>query len=217
MITAQMLRDLEQDPAVKKNYAAAGSWGQHKIVFLPVVVLIFSAFALYFFYDLSKTDSSYSTYTMVCGALVLLSIVAIALIQKSAKQQVINNIASVPVCIAKKVYGNDSNGIYYCIYTTGNKRHDLAFIDAIANKIFNIDHEPEAASYKREIDRIFSVQFANTNSAAVPLPTGFTEGEQVYQKQFATAPIASVTTANDGKFAVLAFNGTSVPVLKEAL
>lgn len=217
MITTQTLHDLEQNSTLKKNYAAAGSWGQSKIVFLPVVVLIFSAFALYFFYDLSKTDSSYSTYAMVCGALILISIVAIALIQKSAKQQVINNIASVPVCVAKKIYGNDTNGIYYCIYTTGSKRHDPAFIDAIANKIFNIDQEPEAASYKREIDRLFSVKFADTNSVAVLLPTGFTEGEQVYQKQFATDTLTAVTKENDGKFAVLAFNGLSVPVLKEAI
>jgi len=39
----------------------------------------------------------------------------------------------------------------------------------------------------------------------------------VYQKQFATANLTAVTKENDGKFAVLAFNGLSVPVLKEAL
>jgi hypothetical protein len=216
-LTSQVLNDFEQNIALKTKYAAAGSWGQRKIVFLPVVVLIFSAFALYFFYDLSKTDASYSTYSLICGALILIAIVSIALIQRSAKQQVLANIASIPVCVAKKVYGNDENGIYYCIYTTGSKRHDITFIDAIAAKIFNIDNEPDVAPFKREIDNLFRVKFASTNGAAVLLPVGFTAGEQVYQKQFSTAQLGPALAENDGKFAVLAFNAVSVPVLKEAL
>lgn len=152
ILSSQALNDLEQNTALKKNYATAGSWGQNKLMFLPIVILVFSAFALYFFYDLSKRDASYATYSMVCGALILGSIVAIALMQKSAKKKILENIASVPVCIAKKVYGNDDTGVYYCIYTPGSKRHDIAFIDAIADKIFNIDGEPDVQLRKRSLN-----------------------------------------------------------------
>lgn len=210
IITNQTLENLEQDSELKKKYAGAGSWGQNKLVFLPVVTLIMSAFGLYFFYDLAKTDSSYTTWAIGCGIVLLLSLIAIAVIQRNAKKQVLANISSVPVCVAKKIYGNDQTGVYYCIYTKGNKRHDISFIDTIADKIYNIDNEPDP-QIKKAITNLFSVKFADTNSAAVPLPITFTEGEQVYQKQFSTANLKT----EDGKFAVLAFNQTSVPVIKQ--
>lgn len=211
ILTSQALNDLEQNTAIKKNYAMAGSWGQNKLMFLPIVILVFSAFSLYFFYDLSKRDATYSTYSLVCGALILVSIVAIALMQRSAKKKILENIASVPVCIAKKVYGNDDTGVYYCIYTNGNKRHDIAFIEAIANKIFTIDSEPDA-QLRKEINKLFEIKLANTNGPAVLLPERFTSGEKVYQKQFATTNLSQIIAENDGKFAVLDFNGVAVPV-----
>ncbi|MGO4292457.1 hypothetical protein [Chitinophaga sp. RAB17] len=213
ILTSQALNDLEQNTALKKTYASAGSWGQNKLMFLPIVILVFSAFALYFFYDLSKRDASYSTYSLVCGALILLSIVAIAVMQNKAKKKILENIVSVPVCIAKKVYGNDDTGVYYCIYTNGSKRHDIAFIEGIADKIFNIDQEPDAA-LRKKINNLFEVKLANTNAPAVLLPEQFTGGEKVYQKQFATTALSHVVAENDGKFAVLDFNGVAVPVMK---
>ncbi|HEY9260872.1 hypothetical protein [Chitinophaga sp.] len=213
ILTSQTLEDLEQNTALKKTYAAAGSWGQNKWMALPIVILVFAAFALYFFYDLSKRDDSYSIYSLVCGTLILPAIIAIALMQRGAKKKILENITSVPVCVAKKVHGNDETGVYYCIYTNGNKRHDIAFIDAMADKIFHIDSEPDA-QLRKEINKLFEVKLANTNAPAVLLPERFTAGEQVYQKQFSTMVVSQVMLENDGRFAVLDFNGVAVPITK---
>lgn len=89
-----------------------------------------------------------------------------------------------PISIAKKVYGNDAQNIYYCIYSTGEMRHDSDFINHIAEKIFAIPTNTKD-KVAREILNLFKIDFANPGEFAKKLPLAFTEGVQVWRRQFA--------------------------------
>ncbi|UIR57539.1 hypothetical protein LZQ00_06890 [Sphingobacterium sp. SRCM116780] len=218
LFTKDILEKLERNSEIKKKYAVLGSWGQNKVVYLPTILGLFSAAGIYPIYDLSKTDSSFNTYLYICVIVAIICLIAVIFIQKDAKKKVIENIENVPVCIAKKVYGNDNAEIYYGIYTTGNKRHDLDFIESIADKIFNIDQEQDE-KLKRKIKNMFGEKFAQPNSMSILLPSAFTEGENVYQGQFSflhfSKEVKDIIENNNDKFIVIAFNDINAQLLRQ--
>jgi len=219
IFTEDTLKKLENNSEIKKKYAGAGSWGQNKIVYLPTLLGVFSAAGSYFMYELSKMDNSYNIYIYACLVVAVICVVAVVQIQKNAKKKVLASIENVPVCIAKKVYGNDNAEIYYGIYTTGNRRHDIDFIESIADKIFNIDSEPDG-KLKRKIRNMFGEKFASPNALSILLPTAFTYGENVYQGQFRFQHIGqemkNVISENNDQFIVVAFNDTNAQQLRRA-
>jgi hypothetical protein len=217
IFTSELLNRLEGNAELKKAYAAEGSLGHNRLVILPVVVGFIAAFIGYFFYDLGKTDPAYQTYAIICGVLILICIVAVIVIQANAKKHVLGNLDDVKVCLAKKIYGNDTTGAYYSIYTTGNKRHDADFIEVIADNIFNIYEEPDD-SVRAEIDKLFREDFEGLHVAPVQLPVAFTYGEVVYRKEFKLSALQSDMKQNlienNDKFIVLAYNNANTVLLK---
>jgi len=215
--TTELLSRLEQNNDLKRSYATMGSMGQNKLVILPVVLGFLSAFAAYFFHDLSKTDPAYSTYTMVSVAFIVVCIIAVIVIQAGAKKKVLQNPDDVKVCLAKKIYGNDQTDVHYGIYTVGDKRHDSNFIENIAEKIFDIEEEQDP-QIKRQIQTLFAPKMEGVNATPTLLPIDFTEGEKVYQKEFNlryTDDRMKQDIEDSGdKFVVLSFNNISVQVLK---
>lgn len=220
LLTREVLQKLESNSEIKKKYAGAGSWGQNKIVYLPTILGVISACAAYFMYDLAKTDSSFNTYLYSCIIVAIVCLVAVIFIQKDAKKKVLENIENIPVCIAKKVYGNDSSELYYGIYTTGDKRHDIDFIETIADKIFNIDREPDE-KLKRKIKSMFGEKLAKPQGApSVLLPKEITQGENVYQGYFRFAHVGdemkNIIKDNNDKFIVVVFNDINAQQLRHA-
>jgi hypothetical protein len=217
IFTPELLSALEKNADLKKDYAAEGSLGQNRLVALPVIIGFIAAFCAYFFYDLSKTDSTYTTYLIISAVIILVCIVAVVILQMNAKKKVLENLDGVKTCIGKKIYGNDDTQVYYGIYTLGSKRHDPEFIEDVAYKIFNINMEPND-KMRSEINDMFSAKLEGMNATPVLLPTAFTNGEEVFKKEFKFLAIENDMkehiAANEDKFIALSFNNRSVVPLK---
>lgn len=217
IFTNELLNTLERNTQLKEAYATQGSLGQNRLVALPVIVGFIAAFGAYAFYGMSKTDPGYTNYAIICAAIIAVCIVAVVIIQVRAKKKVTDNLEDVKMCIAKKVYGNDETEVYYSIYTVGNKRHDTDFIEAVADKIFNIDDEPDE-KIKNKINNLFRMNFEGMNATPVLLPLAFTYGEEVYKKEFKFSSIDSQMKEdikeNNDKFIALSFHNRSVVPLK---
>jgi hypothetical protein len=217
IFTSELLSKLERDPKLKKAYATQGSMGQNRLVALPVIVAFIAAFGAYTFYGMAKTDPAYNTYTIICGFIITLCIAAVIIIQINAKKKILGNLDEVKVCLAKTIYGNDATGAYYCIYTPGSKRHDADFIETIADSIINIGEEPDD-KIRAKIDQLFRQDFEGVNVTPALLPVEFTDGEEVYRKEFKLLSLETDMKQNlienDDKFVVLSYNNRSVIPVK---
>lgn len=219
IFTPELLSQLEQNNELKKSYASQGSFGQNRLIALPVILGFFAAFGAYEFYDLSKADPDYKTFAIICALVVVACLVAVVFMQKSAKKGVMENLDDVKVCIAKKIAGNDSTEVYYSIYTVGSKRHDTEFIESVAYKIFNADLVENDQKLRAKINDLFKPNLEGMNATPVLLPVEFTFGEEVYKKEFKFASIDGQMKANivenEERFIVLSFNNRSViPIQK---
>ncbi|RFZ90981.1 hypothetical protein D0C36_18725 [Mucilaginibacter conchicola] len=218
LFTADLLQRLEQNSDFKKPYLTAGSMGQNKLVMLPVILAVIGLFGTYEFNDLSKSDPGYKTYMYACLALAVICIIAIVIIQRGAKKNVAANIDEVPVCLGKKIYGNDRAQVYYGIYTPGAKRHDIEFIEYVAFRILNIAQEEDVA-LRNQVNKMFDVRFADAASPAVRLPDGITDGEEVYQRQYSFSTVSTEMknsiNENQDRFIVLAFTKTNGVLVRD--
>lgn len=217
LFKTELLDRLERNEDLKKTYAGQGSFGQNKLIALPIIIGIFAAFIAYSMYSLSKTDPNYSIYTMISAAIVVICIIAVVIMQSKAKKHVLANLENVKACLGKKIYGNDQSQVYYCIYTLGNKRHDAVFLDSIADKIFNIDAEPDQ-QMQSKINKLFRPNLEEMNAAPALLPVEFTLGEQVYKKEFTFSALDSQMKENikenNDQFIALSFHSGSAILLK---
>jgi hypothetical protein len=215
--TTELLSRLEQNNDLKKSYATMGSLGQNKLIALPVIIGLFSGFAAYFFNDLSKTDASYSAYTIGSIVVVVICIIALFIMQSNAKKTVLENPDNIKICLAKKIYGNDQTDVHYGIYTVGEKRHDPNFIETIAEKIFDIEEEQDL-KIKKQIQTLFTPKMEGSNATPTLLPLEFTLGEKVYQKEFdlkyTDERMKQDIEDSGDKFVVLSFNDVNAQVLR---
>lgn len=217
IFNTQLLERLERNTDLKKAYAGQGSFGQNKLIALPIVIAFLAAFVAYSFYGISKTDPSYSMYTLIGAAIVVVCIVAVVIMQAKAKKNVLANLDNVKACLAKKIYGNDQTQVYYGIYTLGEKRHDADFIEHIADKIFNIEAEPDK-QIQSKINKLFQANLEGMNAAPVLLPVEFTVGEQVYKKEFTFLALEGQMQENikqnNDQFIALSFHSGNAILLK---
>lgn len=220
-MTSETLQRLEQNTEVKTHYAGSGALGKNKLTIIPILIGLLSIFALYFFYDLSKTDASYTSYLYIAGAVFVACIVTFAVIQNVAYRKTLKTIAEVPACVAKVITGNTETQLYFGIYTTGRRRHDIDFIEGIAWKIANLEEETDY-HIKTKIRNMFAPKLESAGGGApLPLPEEFTDGERVFQRQFRFGEVKKETQEalqlNDGRFVVLAFDNKGVLVEEQDL
>lgn len=217
IFNTQLLERLERNTDLKKAYAGQGSFGQNKLIALPIVIAFLAAFVAYSFYGISKTDPSYSMYTLISAAIVVVCIVAAVIMQIKAKKNVLANLDDVKACLAKRIYGNDQTQVYYSIYTLGEKRHDADFIEHIADKIFNIQAEPDK-QIQSKIEKLFRPNLEGMNAAPALLPLAFTHGEQVYKKEFTFSALDQQMQENikqnNDQFIALSFHSGGAILLK---
>ncbi|TDQ11424.1 hypothetical protein [Pedobacter metabolipauper] len=218
IFTEELLIDLEKETELKKRYAVAGSLGQNKLVAIPLVIIALCAFGAYYFYSMSGVDASSRTYLMVCIAIIVISLIVMIRMFKSSIGESLARLDDVPVCLAKQVYGNDQSETYYCIYTTGALRHNADFIEAVADKISNLEEEPDA-EIRKIIDRLFEPSFTGDKILAELLPLEFTFNEEVYRKEIRFMHLSSAMkqaiAENNGKCIVFVFGRGGAPVLNE--
>ncbi|WP_027385967.1 hypothetical protein [Chryseobacterium gregarium] len=212
-----LLNLLETNDDLKKSYADQGSLGYNKLIALPVVVAFIAAFGAYFFYDMSKTDPTYNIYFQISTAIIVICVIAAVMIQAGVKKNVLGKLDDVKICLAKKIYGNDQTKVYYSLYTTGRMRHDEDFLESMADKIFNIDAEPDK-QLQNKINKMFRPDLEGMNATPILLPLAFTNGEKVYKKEFSFSSIdphmqESIRENND-KFIVLSFHSGNAVLLK---
>lgn len=152
------------------------------------------------------------------SAIVVVCFILVAVINRSAGKKLSQETQMAPVCIAKKVYGNDMQNIYYCIYSTGEKRHDGVFIDTIAEKIFAIPGNTDD-KIERDLLELFKIDFANPGEFAKKLPLAFTNGVEVWRRQFALGAFSKDAQrqieGNAGQFAVVAIRSENPRILRE--
>ena len=170
------LDNLENNKSLKENYAKLGAYSQNKIIYLPTILIILSLMILYFLYDSNMLISKYGGVTFGVTAISILSVI---LILRHSKKKILSNLDSVKIAIAKKVLGNDRAELYYIIYTQGEERHNPDFINAIAERVFNVDTLNDIdTKTKKKIKKMFGER--PNFSGFEKLPLEFTLGKDVF-------------------------------------
>lgn len=218
MLNSQQLTALESTPAIKEKYLKSAAFGKNKAIypFLLIGILCLAAVAFLVFTGMTETVGV----PLLAGVGIagVASLVVMMAINNKTTAKLQQETNEMPVCIGKKIYGNDNTQIYYGIYTTGPKRHDADFINRIAGKIFNIAAEPDKDIAKK-VNRLFAVEFAAPNEFAKPLPAEFTEGELVYRKQFAFLHLPEAVKTkiadNDNVFLLVALNAENPKIITD--
>lgn len=178
----EKLRKLETDSAIINKYIGVSSFGQNRIIYLPMVIgiglLMFVAMA--FLSDLTETVGMTLFLILVVVALLCFGLVKI--IADSTKKKLLAKTTLAPISVAKIIVGNATENVFYCIYTTDENRHDENFIDRIAEKI-DIATENPQNPVNKEISILFRPDFIKPNEFAKKLPLDFTENKVVWRKQ----------------------------------
>ena len=208
----------EHNRTIIEKYVKSSAFGKNKAVYIPLVVgiglLCFLALAI--FEGLVETIGI----GVVAGlsAAVVICFILVAIINRSARIKLSQETQMAPVCIAKKVYGNDAQNIYYCIYNTGEKRHDSFFIETIAEKIFAISGNTDDKTEKAILE-LFKMDFIKPGEFAKKLPLAFTDGTEVWRRQFALGTLPKETQRqiedNNGQFCVVAISSENPRILTE--
>lgn len=217
MDTAQ-LDKFELDRTIIDKYVKSSAFGKNKIVYIPLVigVALLAFLALAIFGGLITTIGI--GYVFLLSAIVALCFILVVIINRAARKKLAEQTTIAPISIAKKVYGDDAQNIYYCIYSTGEMRHDSDFINHIAEKIFAIPTNTKD-KVAREILNLFKIDFANPGEFAKKLPLAFTEGVQVWRRQFAlgvlTKDFQQKILDHDGQFCVVVISSENPRILTE--
>jgi hypothetical protein len=152
--------------------------------------------------------------------LTVICFICVFLINSAAKKKLSAETKFAPISIAKKIYGNDSENLYYCIYAEGDKRHDQAFIERIAEKISAIPSNTSDATEK-QVNNLFRPDFAKPNEFGKTLPTAFTEGVKVWRKQFGLGTLDKTKQQKiedtNQEFLVVIINPENAKILHEDL
>ena len=189
-MTSEQLKRLEDNYDVKREYVRPGGLITNIWVILPGTLFILGLFGTYFSYGAARTNPMYWFAMAVCGVVAIIAFLVSANMYREGWKNNVTRVNTTSACVAKKLYGNNDN-VY--IYTTGNKRHDVAFLDNIADKIVHIDEEPDPVMRER-IRRLFR---ADSNTPVL-LPEAFTGGEEVYEGHL---------QCNDDEVAILSDHG----------
>lgn len=217
-ITEGLLKSIEQNDNIKKEYIGKGQWGQNQLVYIPIlgiVAAVFGFLGLFLTYQYIPT-TTLMMYVGILLAIILVCYLIIQKIQSGVKEKLAANIGEIPVAVAKIVHGNEEAKFYALIYTVGEKRHDITFVDRMVRKVQDIEYNEDAAMRKK-INKIFRIRtMAEQTSQSTLLPKEFTEGEEVYMRHhiFYGEELLPVIEANEGRFIVMPFTYFNVPVLQ---
>lgn len=212
LLTSEYLEALENDRALKTRYAARGAFWRSRLMAAPVLALVVCLLVLWGLYELQMLAS---IYTVVTLGLAAVAVAAIKFVFDRATTNVIEGIDDVPVVLARKIYGNDDNGHYHAIFSNGRHRHSKEFIDLVAQKIFAIDKEPDAA-VRRKIDQLFGERLVGMGPRGTQLPLAFTLGEPVYHAEVSLGRHKDFVAHNGDRFAMIAFDPVQVAVIEPA-
>ena len=217
MNTTQFAK-FEYDRTIIDKYVKSSAFGKNRFVYAPLIIgiglLCFLGFVV--FDGLVKTVGI--GLISIMSAIVVLCFILVAVINRSAHKKLYEETKTAPVCIAKKVYGNDVQNIYYCIYSTGETRHDSSFINAIAEKIFAIPTNTNDKTEK-EVLGLFKIDFVKPGEFAKKLPLAFTDEVAVWRRQFALGHLPKNVQQqiedNDGQFCVVTIVPENPRILTE--
>ncbi len=178
----QKLKNLETNTDIISKYAGLSSFGKNRIVYLPLLIgiglLLFVILAL----ANNLTETIGTAALIIVGVVAIICFVLAKIIATNTKKKVISETTFAPICVAKKIIGNTAKTNYYCIYTTGENRHNEEFINKISEKINNAIQKPEN-NIEKEIFNLFRPDFIKPNEFAKKLPLEFTENILVWRKQ----------------------------------
>lgn len=219
-MNTQQISAYENNPEIIQKYINSSAFGTNKIVYLPLIVGIGLAMFLGFMYFDGLIVELGNSLAIVLAVLTIICFVCVFLINSAAKKKLSAETKFAPISIAKKIYGNDSQNLYYCIYAEGDKRHDQVFIERIAEKIFAIPNNTSDATEK-EVNKLFRQDLANPNEFGKTLPAAFTEGVRVWRKQFGLSALEKSKQQkiedNNQEFLVVIINPENAKILHEDL
>ncbi|MGE8292575.1 MAG: hypothetical protein ACN6ON_12885 [Sphingobacterium sp.] len=208
----------EHDHTIIDKYVKSSAFGKNKLVYLPLMVAIslLGFIALVVFEGLIETIGI--GVISIISAIVVICFILVAVINRSAHKKLYEEAKMAPVCIAKKVYGNDRYNNYYCIYSTGETRHDSSFINMIAQRIFAVSTNTKDKVEKEILD-LFKIDFVKPGELAKKLPLAFTDGVEVWRRQFALGHLPKEFQQqiedNDRQFFVIAIVSENPRILTE--
>lgn len=184
-LTREVMEDLESDIRLKATYLRAGTWGKNRLVFLPALVTLLGlGWAVYSLSHFFTGEAALEWALGLAGGLgvALVGFLVNRMLQKAIDKGNEKYVQDLPVCLARIVVGNEEYHLFHAFFTTGEKRHDAVWMEALAHKIWDvIDYEKEQEE-QNEISRIFSEKLlAEEYNEARQLPPEFTDGEPVYQ------------------------------------
>ena len=203
-IDKAQINKLETDIAIINKYVKSSSFGNNKFMYFPLLIgIALSFFLIYSVYDgLTQTIGIFTVWILF--AITILCFILVIVINHIEYKKMKKEIQIAPICIAKKIYGNDKQNIYYCIYTTEQKRHDETFINNIAEKILAISPHTKDIT-ERQVNKLFQVDLVKPGEFAKKLPLSFTDGVNVWRRQF-TLNNLSKNSENNKFFWVVAIN-----------
>lgn len=185
------LNQLEYDPQVIRDYVKKSAFGKNKLMYLPLIIgIMISMFLAFAVYEGMLQEIGY-TLAGILAVVAVLCFMGVPVINRAAHKKLSRETDFIPICIAQKIYGEDTSNNYYAIYTCGSKRHDATFIGHVANKIFSLSSNTRD-KVGQEVNKLFQQDFIKPGEFAKQLPLSFTEGEVVWRRQFALGVLPKV-------------------------
>ncbi len=203
------LNRLEHDPQIIKDYVQKSAFGKNKMMYLPLIVgIMICVFLAFIVYEGMMQEIGY-TLVAVLVVVAIICFIGVAFLNRAAHKKLSLETNFVPICVAQKIYGEDTGNNYYAIYTCGSRRHDAAFIEHIANKILSLSLNTKDR-VEQSVNKLFRKDFIKPGEFAKQLPVSFTEGEIVWRRQFALGSLPKAAQQqiedNNQQFWVVALN-----------
>ena len=203
------LKELEQNKSIIEKYIKSASFGKNKLMYLPLCIGLGLAFFIIFVVFDGMIKQIGILPLVILSVICICCFITVKIINNASLKKIKAVTHYAPLCVARKIYGNDNEQVYYCIYTSGDKRHDTEFINSIAEKIFAIPHNTNN-SIEKQINKLFHIDLTKPNEFAKKLPIEFTEGETIWRRQFSlfslSKEIKQKIEEDKGNFVVVAIN-----------
>lgn len=208
----QTIQQQETNPSFIEANLGQAAFGKNKLMYLPLIAGIgLLMFVLFVVFD-GLIETVGLNVIIILSVIIVLCFISVKLIHNHSIKELKTNVKLAPICYTKKIYGNDSEDIHYCIYTTGDNRHDKEFINNIAQKIVAISPTTTDPDEKN-VNKLFRPDDINMGAFAKPLPLAFTEGVVIWRRQFLLRGIENP----DAGFWVVAINPENAKICKSVI
>lgn len=183
VISPEQLEDFKDDYQKKTKYTKK-VWVAQKIMYIPAIVIFLGIFWMIFSGgSLFRRENMifWLVNFVIAAAVLLLGIFILRSMSSAMAKKNKGRVMELPVYLGRIVVGNDEFCVYHSIFTTGDRKYDAEWLDALAQKIW--DKKADEENPDAELDLLFSDKLMEVEPPeAQKLPPEITDGEEVYKK-----------------------------------